>query len=641
MLREAKIENFRGIEKIEAELDRVAVLLGPNSSGKSSVLHAIRFACSALAWTLRQGPEPKVRDQWIAVWEDWPIRADEAFLPAVPTEDLFLNRAGHDLIVTLRFDDADFVQELRVMLRYGRNAALKLDVRVKSAQALAAASGIATKSRQSPVYSQRLAEALVGKEPIAVAVPSFYGVVRHEPYVNDARLERLLGAGEQGAVVRNLVARLDTLKELSDLLRMSVGAEIAKSTSGQDLQQAEDLAVQFRDKNGELEISAAGTGLVALTALFSSLKWYQPRAAQGRPLLFLLDEPEAHLHPKLQAATGDRLADLITNFGAQVILATHSVEMINRLGRRADTVLLSVDRTVIPAAVRLTSEDEIVERLEAFCDLSPFASLQLLRSRRVLFHEGKTDRSILEDCARAYFANDPTRLAQFRRWTFVELSSETNAEAKNVLKRALAPLAAVGAAGDPVRIVRVLDRDYHRQPVFGPEQGDVTLKEFDIVWSRYSIESLFLEAPCLAAWIRLALAAIPAAPSAIDLEKWIADGIASANSDSAMLDAATAQMIANELRKVPQISGANNKPVIDAIERAKSALLPAPEVYQRGKDRAHHILMHLRGKLPVSMQNKVRSDLAEVLKHAPSPSTLIAPALVPPEIEQLLKYLTS
>src|SRR5438034_1009674 len=74
--------------------------------------------------------------------------------------------------------------------------------------------------------SQRLAQVLAGKEPIAISIPAFYGVVREEPYVNDARLERLLGAGEQGSVVRNLVARLGGLKELGDLLRLSVGAEI-------------------------------------------------------------------------------------------------------------------------------------------------------------------------------------------------------------------------------------------------------------------------------------------------------------------------------------------------------------------------------------------------------------------------------
>jgi hypothetical protein len=634
VLRRIDIEGFRGFAKLSADLGPVSVLLGPNSSGKSSVLQAVRLACSALAWTLRQEPDPRVDGEWIAIWWDYPIGEDEAFLPAVSVEELFLNKGDEPLVLSLGFDDDDYIQELRVTLRYGRADALRLDVRVKSRKALDATTGVKSKK------GKLLASALLGKEPIAVAIPSFYGVVREEPYINNARLERLLGAGEQGGVVRNLVGRLDALKELSDLLLLSVGAEIVRSTSGQAMQEIESLVVQFRDRNGELELSSAGTGLVALTALFSALRWYQPRAVQGRPLLFLLDEPEAHLHPRLQGDTGERLAELVTSFGGQALVATHSVEMINRLGRRPDAVLLSIDRSAADAAVRLTTEDDVIERLESFCDLSPFVGLQLLRSRRVLFHEGKTDRAILEGCARAYFANDPARLDRFRRWTFVELSSETNADAKDVLKKALAPLAA-SAGAEPIRIVRALDRDYHRRPVLGPEQGDANLREYDVVWSRYSIESLFLEPPCLAAWIRLGLDGRPHAPAATALDPWVAEGIASANADPEMNEWAADRLFLREVRKLTVGETHSDKAMIEARQEAKRRVAAEPEVYQSGHQRARHVLAAVRGRLHASLQNRVRRDVADVVRYAPSATTLTSPALVPREIEELLKYLAT
>jgi hypothetical protein len=633
VLRRLDIHGFRGFATLSAELGPVSVLLGPNSSGKSTVLQAVRLACSALAWTLQQAPVPKLDGDWIVIWWDWPIREDAAFLPSVQIDELFLNKGDEPFTITLGFEDTDYIQEVRISMRYARNAALKLDVRVKSSDALAAVAGTRSKST-------RLAEALAGKEPIAVVIPSFYGVVRDEPYLNNARLERMLGAGEQGSVVRNLVGRLDKLNELNDLLRLSVGAEIVRSTSGQALEEVEALEVHFRDRNGELELSAAGTGLVALTALFSALKRYQPRAT-GRPLLLLLDEPEAHLHPKLQGDTGDRLAEVVTNFAGQALIATHSVEMVNRLGRRADTVLLSVDRAAAEPAVRLTTENEIMDRLSSFCDLSPFAGLQLLRSRRVLFHEGKTDRAVLEACARAAFANAPARLENFRRWTFVELSSETNADAKDVLKKALAPLAATGAGGDPVRIVRVLDRDYHRAPVLGPEQGTADLKEYDVVWSRHSIESLFLDPACLAAWIRFSLDGRPHAPSLPDLEQWVADGIASANTDAALCQTAVDQVFPILLRRLNVGELDSNKSLVDARRDAEARVRAEPAVYQNGKQRARHVLAVVRSRLHVSLQNRVRADVADILRHAPSPSTLGAPALIPPDIDELLRYLAT
>lgn len=639
MLRRLQIERFRGFAKLEAELSTISVLLGPNSCGKSSLLQAVRFACAALSWTLKQNPEPKPDNDWIVVWWNWPIPADVGFLPPTHTEELFLNKGGEPLSVWLSFDEEDFVQELKVQLWYGRNAALKLDVRVKSQKALDTT--IAATKKKSKYFSQRLAEALKGKEPIALSIPSFYGVVHEEAYVSDARLERLLAAGEQGNVVRNLVSRLGGLKELSDFLRGSVGAEIVRSTSGQAIQEVEALTAHFRDNNGDLELAAAGTGLVALTALYSALKWYALRATQERPLLFLLDEPEAHLHPMLQGKTGERIADLVQSFGAQAMMATHSVEMINRLGLRPDTVLLSIDRSAANAAVPLSSEDEVIGRLESFCDLSPFTSLQLLRSRRILFHEGKSDWSILEGCARALFSNHASNLENIRRWTAAELCGVSNADAKDVLKTAIAPLAAQSKGGGIFRIVRILDRDYRRKPVLGPEQGNTAVKEFDVVWSRHSIESLFLEPSCLGAWLELAFKGHPQAPSLLDLEKWIGEGIQSANTDATLNQAVSNELFALASSHFSIGQADSPKHHADARRQIETQILAEPHILQQGKARAHHILRYVRAQLPPSLQNRVRRDISDMIRHAPAPSTLISPALVPPEIEALLKYMAA
>ena len=72
-----------------------------------------------------------------------------------------------------------------------------------------------------------------------------------------------------------------------------------------------------------------------------------------------LDEPEAHLHPRLQGEMAHWVSTLIVKqFGAQVIMATHAVEIINRLAMRDDAVLLRVDRSSPSATVlRGTARD--------------------------------------------------------------------------------------------------------------------------------------------------------------------------------------------------------------------------------------------------------------------------------------------
>jgi putative ATP-dependent endonuclease of the OLD family len=46
LLRYMRIENFRGFERVELDLDETTVLIGENNCGKTSLLEAIRMCLS-------------------------------------------------------------------------------------------------------------------------------------------------------------------------------------------------------------------------------------------------------------------------------------------------------------------------------------------------------------------------------------------------------------------------------------------------------------------------------------------------------------------------------------------------------------------------------------------------------------------
>ncbi|EYF07032.1 Hypothetical protein CAP_1291 [Chondromyces apiculatus DSM 436] len=94
---------------------------------------------------------------------------------------------------------------------------------------------------------------------------------------------------------------------MNEFLGRTLQTRIVQRTAQIDAEARADLVVTYRDSNGELELSSAGAGLVSLVALYAALERIRKERAQGtrRPVVFLLDEPEAHLHPRLQGDVGE------------------------------------------------------------------------------------------------------------------------------------------------------------------------------------------------------------------------------------------------------------------------------------------------------------------------------------------------
>lgn len=644
MLKNIRCANFRGFHLFEAPIDLVTAFLGPNSAGKTTALHAVRLACDALHQAIDADSTARLDPgdpNWIQVTTD--TIADPArLLPLADWQALFVDQAvgeGVSLTINLQFELSDPLQELDIRLACARNGQLKMTVRVRADSARSLVDSMPPKS---PKKGLRLTDFLREHAPIAVFIPPFYGTVKEEEYRSRATIDKLLGSGDQSHVVRNLVVGLDSIQfdQLNAFLEEMVGARLTTRTSQTEVQEVPRLLVNFRDSNGDIELSAAGAGLINLVALYTALSRWRQESAKRR-VLFLLDEPEAHLHPRLQADSAERFGRLVTqDFAAQLLLATHSMDILNRLSTRG-SLLIRCDRNATPSAIPLDKDDKLFEDLSEWVDLAPYTAINFLASRRVVFCEGDGDEKLLSLLGRLRFRNDPARAQRFNKWAILQVRGTGNTPVATLLSRLVRhDVVRARAQQESFRVVVVQDRDHHRQPGIRTESRE-GVSESTVVWGRHSIESLLLEPTLLATWVKALVG--DAAPA--DLIGHIERALSDADQDTGLNDQAADQLMAKLI--VSNIQGPDGGPLIGeqkaihANRQARELVRTEPATWQRGKDRARFVLGRIREHIALPARNQFPADIMRLVQKTETSRISDQAAAIPADLMALFDLLTN
>ena len=632
MLNRLVIERFRGFTRLEVKIPKVLALMGPNSSGKTTALHAIRIACQAI-WTAVAADTSFKVEKGLVVLNDFVIRDIAQLMPIADWQALFVDQRvgqGIEFGITLEFDSGDPIESIRVAGKYARNENLKIAASLSAPSLLAILKPIPPKSKD---YKTQFSSYLSRHLPRAILIPPSYGVIRDEEYRTRVVVDAMVGSADQSHVVRNMISGLSTaqFQQLNSFLGDMIGAELVQRTQGDAVERESPLRVTFRDSNGEMEISAAGAGLVNLVAIYSSLSRWQDESAE-RQIIFLLDEPEAHLHPRLQSSTADRLATVITQtFGAQLIMATHSIDIVNRIGQREDAAIFRTDRLdVANGGQELSGQAALVSDLSSWADMTPFSIVNFLASKRIFFHEGKTDDVILRKCADILFRNNPAKKRQFDLWTFVRMEGSGNEKLAGLLSRLVASNAfALAVDNSRFTIVTQLDKDYRDEVAALAELPDSPIPLFRNLWTRHSIESLFCEAEILHAWLA------PAYPEIS--EPMLLAAIDEANHDEELNQYAREQRQDWLLKQLPKTTDnitATNRQAFTDVQSA-------PAVWHRGKDRASAILLSAKTALGTKA-NSLSTSLNKVIDRA---DVNLFPAgnfnFIPGEAKTLLEWMAS
>ena len=362
MLHKVSVTSFRKFSAFECDLLSHAVIVGPNNSGKTSLLQAIATWAELGEYWLAGNPD-LVRDEKSGAYRHVELNLDGFKTVALSTfNELWFNQATKQPI-TIRASSQDW--EVGFEIRY-REPFVALVSPCKD-----------TLEDHLADYSERQIKALY--------LPSLSGLDVSEPVYGEGVVITRLAHGKGGLVVRNLVQSVskDPAKweTLQNVLRTVFGYELSMPT-GDD-----PIRVRYRQstKDQWYDIVNGAAGFLQTVLLQAGLLFRDTS-------IFLIDEPDAHLHSLLKDQIYCHLREYCGERNAQLLVATHSSRLIEQAAREdvPNLFLISegglgrVGRQTAKAAMTLSSEHIVHGQT----------------IRRVLYFEGQSDFDILLHWAR-------------------------------------------------------------------------------------------------------------------------------------------------------------------------------------------------------------------------------------------------
>lgn len=294
--------------------------------------------------------------------------------------------------------------------------------------------------------------------PNIAYLPPFAGVTDREGRLTPAMRSRLLGQGLSGGVIRNAIFDLHeanrsarsrlregrTKIKNSDLasLRANDPWEILQKTM-QEVFATELRIIPFNERyHSYLKVECVKgrmqNGVFAKHTKFASrdlmvegsgfLQWLSVYALALSPDIdvVLLDEPDAHLHALLQQQLVGQLKKIADLKGKQVLLATHSPELIRSYEH--ERILAIKDRR----AKYLSKDVDKVGILAGVGAIHTPTLHALMQHRRMLIVEAESDERFLRLLARSAGIEWPKNLVPWywtgkhseRRQLFMQLSRD-------------------------------------------------------------------------------------------------------------------------------------------------------------------------------------------------------------------------
>ncbi|MDI1301935.1 MAG: AAA family ATPase [bacterium] len=348
-----KFTNFKALKSFSVTLHDTNILVGPNNAGKSTIISALRILDVALKKARR-------------------LKAERVPLPhggfgfghripeqqiCVSLENVATNYNSEDSHIEFRLTNGN---KLFLFFPNEGGCILHWD------------------TKDTSVYTPGK---FISEFPLKIQVIPILGPLEHEePYVTEDTVRNALNTHRACRHFRNYWHYFnDDWEKFSEM--------ISSTWPGMNIKIPEldrpskKLTMFVSEDRIDREVYWAGFGFQVWCQLLTHLS----RANEAS--LVVIDEPEIYLHPDIQR----QLLNILRNLKADVLLATHSVEI---MGEADPAEILLINKS-LRSASRLKDIEGVQLALQSLGSAQNVTLTHLARTRKIVFVEGMSDYKII------------------------------------------------------------------------------------------------------------------------------------------------------------------------------------------------------------------------------------------------------
>lgn len=477
ILHYVKIRNFKIFgDEIEVKLDQPSVLIGPNNSGKTSVLQALAlWSFGVKSWFQSKGETKATKNLSSGInrlnltqlpvqnarflWNNTEVRKGSTeLIPLEITIGVEYNGMIHDCMMSFTQQSAEIIYCLPNKTFHENKGLMSF----------------ASTVNVNLLYSMS-------------------GVAIEEVLLPEGRINSLIGQGQTSEVLRNLCYMIfekekkEDWKEMVDLMKRLFQVEIQPPKFIVSRGVIE-LKYKSNDVKNNLDIAMAGRGLQQFLLLFSYL--YSHKNS-----VLLLDEPDAHLEILRQKTIYTVLKRLTQNNGNQLIIATHSEVILNEA---SDT---NLELILVGEAIHLAEKDSVKKTLRDFGIEHYYKAKQ---KRTILYVEGTTDVDMLKEFALLVKNQTAFDLLDSNLNYYYTQNTESENTTENEIDRDHGYFSthfkkhfnALKSVVPDFKGIAVLDSDGKQKTT---EKDD---KFATVYWKRYELENYFVKPQVIDNWMK-------------------------------------------------------------------------------------------------------------------------------------------